>query len=72
MREQWFQHFKSGDFDVVNKEHGKSQKKILRAVKPGGTVDTKCYQHQLTKLNGLLLEIKTRIPKEPRQSHFSS
>jgi len=32
-RERWFQHFKIGDFDVADKEHGKPPKKYEESMK---------------------------------------
>ena len=42
MFERWFQHFKSNDFNVAGKEHGKPPKKY-ELLKPWETIDTKHF-----------------------------
>ena len=63
---EWFKKFKSDNFDVRNEDYGKPPKKCVwwdqkgviyyELLKPGETVNTNRYQHQMIDLNRELQE----------------
>ena len=70
---KWFQRFKSGDFDLNDKEGGKPPKKFedtdqkgvlyYELLKSGQTITGKRYKQQLIELNRALKEKRPKFAK---------
>ena len=73
---EWFEQFKSGNFDVRNEDRGKPPKKCVcwdqkgviyyEQLKPGETVNANRYQQQMIVLNRALQE---KRPDYRRRQH---
>ena len=60
---EWFQEFKSGNFDVRNEERGTWNVIYYELLKPGETVNTERYREQMIDLNQALREKRPEYQK---------
>ena len=73
---QWFEKFKSGNFDVTNEDRGKPPKRFedcdqkgvidYELLKPGETINTNRYQQKMINLNRAL---QAKRPDFRRRQH---